>query len=313
MVKRITTPGAMGAMQNKEDTTMKKFITDIKTLAALLIAGAAFSACSSDDNTIDNQPTTGKYTLTVRATKSDDAAAVKANAATRALSLSLDGSTLSASWAEGEKVIVYKTGESMFPGTPGMPVLIGTLEPTDINGTDCTLTGDIDLDKAPEVNETLQLVFPGSRGTEDGAGSVAQDGTLATIQNYFDRAHAEVTVTSVNGTNVAATAATFENEKAIVKFVLKNGGDVIIPTSVSVTLTHSGYTPDEPVTFSDFASTYTANGGCFFYAISGLSGGNFSGDIALEATDGTYNYSYSKSDVNFTAGKYYEITVKMTK
>ena len=45
-----------GAMKNKEDTTMKKFMTDIKTLAALLMAGAAFTACSSDDNTIDEQP-----------------------------------------------------------------------------------------------------------------------------------------------------------------------------------------------------------------------------------------------------------------
>ena len=29
---------------------MKKYITDIKTLAALLMAGAAMTACSSDDD-----------------------------------------------------------------------------------------------------------------------------------------------------------------------------------------------------------------------------------------------------------------------
>ena len=285
---------------------MKKFMTDIKTLAALLIASATFVACSSDNDIVSEQPaepTTPKTcTLTVNASKGDDAT-------TRALSL--DGSTLSASWAEGEKVIVYKTGESLFPGVPGMPVNIGTLEATDINGNSCTLTGD--LDQSPLEGETLQLVFPGSRGTEDGAASMAQDGTLATIQNYFDRAHAEVTVTSVNGTKVSASNASFVNEKAIVKFVLKNGDDVITPSSVSVTVTHSGYESDDPVTFSEFASTYTANGNCFFYAISGLSGGDFGGDIALTATIGSDTYVYEKSGATFTAGQYYAITVKMKK
>ena len=278
------------------------------SLAALLMAGAAFAACSSssDDSIIEQptpQPVTGKYTMTVNASKGDG------EAATRALTLDEGTKTLSASWAEGEKVIVYKTGESMFPGVPGMPVKIGTLEATDINGASCTLTGD--LDGAPAEGETLQLVFPGSRGTEDGAASVAQDGTLATIQNYFDRAHADVTVTSVNGTEVSASDAAFVNEKAIVKFILKNGNDVITPSSVSVTVTPSGYTPDDPVTFSNFASTYTANGNCFFYAISGLSGGDFSGDIALTATVGDKTYTYEKAGISFTAGQYYEITVKM--
>lgn len=290
---------------------MKKFrIEKMKylSLAALLMAGTAFTACSSSsEDSINEEPTpqpvTGKYTMTVNASKGDG------GAATRALTLDEGTKTLSASWAEGEKVIVYKTGESMFPGSPGIPVKIGTLEATDINGASCTLTGD--LDGAPAEGETLQLVFPGSRGTDDGAASVAQDGTLATIQNYFDRAHADVTVTSVNGTKVSASDAAFVNEKAIVKFILKNGNDVITPSSVSVMATPSGYTPDDPVTFSNFASTYTANGNCFFYAISGLSGGDFSGDIALTATVGDKTYTYEKAGISFTAGQYYEITVKM--
>ena len=67
---------------------MKK---NIKTLAALLIASATFVACSSDDNSIieNQQPVnpTGKYTMTINASKGGDAT-------TRALSL--DGKTLNA-------------------------------------------------------------------------------------------------------------------------------------------------------------------------------------------------------------------------
>ena len=54
---------------------MKKFMTDIKTLAALLMAGAAFTACSSDDNIIEQpqNPTEPKvYTLVIKASKGTD-------------------------------------------------------------------------------------------------------------------------------------------------------------------------------------------------------------------------------------------------
>ena len=53
---------------------MKKYFSNIRTLAALLMAGAAFAACSSDDNSIEQpaNPTAPKtYTLTVNASKGD--------------------------------------------------------------------------------------------------------------------------------------------------------------------------------------------------------------------------------------------------
>ena len=34
-------------------------------------------------------------------------------------------------------------------------------------------------------------------------------------------------------------------------------------------------------------------------------------DLTLTATVGSYNYTYTKSDVTFEHGKYYSITVKM--
>ena len=82
---------------------MKKMMTNIKTLAALLMAGVAFAACSSSDDSIIDQPvnpTAPKtYTMTVQASKGDAAA-------TRGLSL--DGKTLNVKWNEGEEVIVMQ-------------------------------------------------------------------------------------------------------------------------------------------------------------------------------------------------------------
>ena len=51
---------------------MKKIMTNIKTLAALLMAGVAFAACSSSDDSIIEQPANltepQTYTMTIQAT-----------------------------------------------------------------------------------------------------------------------------------------------------------------------------------------------------------------------------------------------------
>ena len=55
---------------------MKKNVLNFRTLAALLVVGAAFTACSNDqDFKIEkkNAPTDQAYTLTVQATKESDA------------------------------------------------------------------------------------------------------------------------------------------------------------------------------------------------------------------------------------------------
>lgn len=84
---------------------MKKFITDIRTLAAMLMAGAAFTACSSSDDNIIEQPQNPiepkVYTLVIKASKGGDAT-------TRALQL--DGSTLNAYWSGTETIEVGQAG-----------------------------------------------------------------------------------------------------------------------------------------------------------------------------------------------------------
>ena len=46
--------------KKKEDMIMKNIISNTKMLAALLMAGAAFTACSDKDNIIEEQPTAAK-------------------------------------------------------------------------------------------------------------------------------------------------------------------------------------------------------------------------------------------------------------
>ena len=154
--------------------TMKK---NILTLAAQLFVTALLVACSTNDDIADNntQEQTGKktYNVMVMACKGS-------NNTTRALSL--DGSTLNATWKVGEEVTVYK-GET----------LLGTLT-AQSNGTSTTLKGTLIGDIAVSDALTLKFLSPDYSG---------QDGTLEYIATHCDYATATVEVTSVTDTNVS--------------------------------------------------------------------------------------------------------------
>ena len=117
---------------------------------------------------------TGAYTLSVTAGKG--------GVDTKALTL--DGTTLNATWAVGDEVTVYK-GEN----------LLGTLTAqtagsnTTLNGT---LTGTI------AVDDVLTLKFLSSD-------YASQDGTLEYIAAHCDYSTAEVTVNSISGGNISTT------------------------------------------------------------------------------------------------------------
>ncbi len=221
---------------------MKK---DIRTLAALLIASATFVACSSDDDIIseNQQPVnpTVKYTMTINATKGDDAT-------TRALSLS--GKTLNVKWANTDKVSVFPASSWLTP--------LGTLTAAASDNGSTSLTGD--LTTAPTAGDQLNLLFP--RATWDYTG---QTGVLTgdnSIEKKYDYAQANVEVASVDGNKITTTGnANFQSQQAIVKFILQdNGGNAINASSLTVSAaskklvtgkgfnskstTHSGYTYD---------------------------------------------------------------------
>lgn len=308
---------------------MKKILRNIRALAALLMAGAAFAACSSnDDNIIEQQPANlGEqvYTLTINASKGD--------AATRALSLS--GTSLVASWANGDELTVYNITQDAPLG--------GTLTASNASGAIATfkgaLTGSID------AGDGLKLSY---HPTASLSAFASQDGTLSGTngaENY-DQATATVTVKTVDGSgNITTTTdASFTTSTAMIKLTLTSDGTTPInATSLSVksTLTVGSATITEDViTFSPTDATYTTNGkdGVLYFALpnkddlatilaakygadpyslpvtpTSVSTLLASAPITFTASDGTDTYAVTKTGYPFAGGSYYASTLTMTK
>lgn len=269
---------------------MDRFFNNICVVGSLLITGTSFIACSNEDNIvqIDNQGQE-TYTLTIHATKGAN------HASTRALSL--DEKTLNATWATTESVYAYDRTSSTHPS--------GTLRPL-VNGVTTTLQGTLSGGTV-EKYDNIVLTYP--RTPIDYTG---QDGTLATIAAKYDYARAYATVSNVSATTISASPVTFENQQAIVKFILKDADDAAInATNFTISDGGTGLQLDglATPTKGDLTITPTSGTSVIFAALRGVTNSN----LVLTATDGTYNYTYMKDNVTFENGKYYEVNIKMKK
>ena len=197
---------------------MKKYKAYIKTLAALVMTGAAMTACS-DKDLIANEDQqsvspTNHYTMTVNATIGDNGTKNSNRA------LYLDGEALKVKWAETDQVSVFKAKTT---------TQLGTLTAAASETGTTTLSGDL----TGTVNEgdKLHLIFP--RPEWDYTG---QKGILLSdensIEKKYDYAITDVTVASIDESHITTTAdANFASQQAIVKFILKNkdgGGDLAV-------------------------------------------------------------------------------------
>ena len=259
---------------------MKRFYLLFILAAAL---AAALVACTREElpQTFEEQPQTVEepevtvYTLTVEATKGGDDA-------TRALSLS--GKTLSATWAEGEAVTVYNITRNA--ALEGSLTAQSAGAETTLKGT---LTGTI------AAGDDLRLMFLSPNYS-------SQNGTLEYIASHCDYAEATTKVSAVSNGNITASDATFTNQQAIVKFILKDiatGNPAINATNLTVT------TGATTINVTPSGATDV-----LFVAIPGISGQAVS--LSADITP-AYIYTYEKSGVTFANSQYYEITVKMTK
>lgn len=284
---------------------MKKIITDTKTLAALLMAGAALAACSGDDNIVEEQPANPAqhtYTMTIEATKGGDAATTRA--------LALDGKTLNATWETSNEVKAYNHTQSS--------AFTGSLKPQS-SGASATLTGS--LTGSVAVNDIIYLLWPSVDADYTG-----QDGTLETIAQRYDYTTGVAKVTSVDGATIVAEDSSpsggpvlFTNSQAIVKFTLtdKANGSPINATQLTIDakvgeesrLVQSLTYPDTytlgPITINRTEPTDNV----VYAALPFSSQAHFTFD--LTATDGTNTYTYEKAGVTMLNGRYYEVTVKM--
>ena len=216
-------------------------------LAALLMAGAAFTACSDKDNIIAEQPDVVKtYKMVVDASIGDD---------TKTRALYFGGSSLKAKWASTDQV-------SVFPAS-STSTLLGTLTTEGSDDAHTTLSGD--LTTLPAVNDNLNLLFPRATWDYTGQKGILSGNDENSIEKKYDYALASVKVTAVPSNAITTDAANFRNQQAIVKFTLKdkttdaaiNASKLTISAASNKLVTkktlvgigdkiyHSGYTADD--------------------------------------------------------------------
>ena len=285
---------------------MKKIMTNIKTLAALLMAGAALTACSSEDNFMNDQPVNPTepqvYTMTVQVTKGDAAG-------TRGLSL--DGKTLNVKWNEGETVEVVQTS-----GTTSKS--LGTLKAKASTNGITTLTGEL-----VGLQTDAQLKFYLHSASYDYTG---QTGVLLSdansIEEKYDYAFAATNDYTIDGTNVTVPSGiNLEAQQSIVKFTfVDNNGNSLNAQSLEIETTNplvekmnnidgTGNSQVKSMTITPASATNV-----IYAAIPNTEPNkDRPNDYTLTVTDGNGKlYTYTKN-VTFTNGKYYEVKVKMPK
>lgn len=296
---------------------MKKTIMNIRTMAALLIASAAFTACSNEDGAvIGEQPaatqTPQVYTLTLQAANATGA---------QHRALELDGEKLVAKWAAGDELKVINNASNP-------PFLDGALTASNVSadGQTCTFSGTLTGTIAVDNHLTLLYHIPAT-GT--------QDGTLESAAAH-DQAQANVTVASVDGGNITIkeSEATFNTTTAVLKLTLKDGSANAL-NATSLTMTVDGV---NIFTASPTAATYTANGdGVLYFAVprqmeaaDHIAGEKIGGHpteellntwmtnlntypVTFTATVGSNTYIATKTGYKFAAGKYYATELTMAK
>lgn len=236
-------------------------------MAALLLAGVStIVSCTKDDE----QPVEGKtYHMTVTASKGGD----------NTKDLTINGNTISATWAEGDTVTVYNVTKRA--------ALTGTLA-AQSSGDNTTLKGD--LTGTIEEGDELLLKFCSPDYS-------MQQGTLAYIASHCDYAEATVTVASVAGGEITSSDAAFVNKQAIVKFSLMDAGGTAINASVlSVTV--------DDVIYATIPASATNE---LYVALPGIS----RKAVTLSAKVGGQWYNKTQAGVTFVNGQYYKVAAKL--
>ena len=275
------------------------------SLTALLMASAMFTACSSSDEILNEQsanPTESQvYTMTVQVSKStgDDT--------TRGLYF--DGSALKVKWNEGEKVEVWQFNAN---GATSAWLYIGTVTAAASDNAATTLTGN--LKDFQMGNPLLFYLHTSDMSYKNQSGVLLKSQGENSIEENYDFATSrEISNYTVDGEKVTVTGVTLNNYPAIVKFTLEDAltGNPVKATSLKIVGSKNMFESLSPTTGAKVTKelTVTPTSGTDVIYVSLFSGA--SNNITLTATTDDGTYTYQKSAVTFTEGKYYEVKVKM--
>ena len=258
----------------------------MKTTKLFFMAALALmtAACSNDDNDFAQQPTNGEITITATLDAND-------GATTRALSI--DGDNIASTWeTTDEFAILFNDGTNNVKR-------IATV--SSINGSNVTITFTIPESLAN--NTACTIVYPASAANAANTGAdVAtalgtQDGTIGNCPEVRVG-----TATIDKSTHSLSDVTKLAAQNAIFKFTVTNsdGSATINAKLLSITVGSQDYdiTPASPTSE-------------LYVALPNISGQ----EVSFFATSGTgstiQNYTCSKASVTFSAGKYYQSTLKM--
>ncbi len=253
---------------------MRNTFTYISLAAAIMVA-ACFTACEkvevSTGDVVPEEIVTPAITMSVNATKVGETKA-----------LSDDGSAITSTWTQGDKVEVWTSD--------GTTTKYGTITAQN-SGPSTRLSGT--LDSTPSDSESLLLKYLSPNySTQDGT----LTGSATSIDKVCDYATATVTAT-VAGGSVTTNDAAFTSQQAILKLNLKDGSVGITSDVRQLTVTLGGQT----VTVDR-----TPAAGPVYVAVPAASG-----SIVFYAAKGKYLYTKSVSKT-LTAGHLYPVNLSMS-
>lgn len=197
----------------KHNEAMKQF-RHLMTMAALVLTGAAMTACSGDDEPVPGgmQPeSTTAYTLTTTLT-------FDGGGETRALT-----EAGVKTFAVGDQIAVkyYKDGKWWGYET----AMSEPLTAADITDEGKTATITVTLTDPDDGNTDVRYVYPAYLESGDGPATILeneQDGSLAKLAEKFDYAEAAGNI-DYSGGSPALPALTLQNQLALAKFTFSDG------------------------------------------------------------------------------------------
>ena len=278
------------------------------SLSALMIALAALTACSSEDNIVNDQtanPTEPKmYTMTIQASKGD---------ASTTRGLAFDGEALNVIWNDGEEVEVMQRTQV----TPEVWTSLGKLKAQASANATTTLTGELQGLKDASGSifplvfylHSIDMNYTGQNGVLD-----RDDNATKSIEDNYDHAvSSEVSDFTIDGNTVTVSGGvTLTSLQAIVKFTLVDAltGNPLNASSLNIKGSQYMIESMNPTAGTKLTHELTitpASATNVIYAAISSVANNFT--LTATTDDGTY--TYQKSAVTFTEGKYYEVKVKM--
>ena len=217
------------------------------------------------------------------------------HAATRLLAES--GTSITATWATGEKVaLIYTVGTTTY-----------LEEATVTPQTDGTATISTTLDGSPTDDTDVTIVYPASAvdGTTKDVKTdllTSQNGLLTGTGSISDKYDLRKTSTpaklKIDGTTASLKGTVkLAQQVSILKLTLQSGGSSLSAKALAI----------KDASDNLLASATLATAGSVFYmAVPAMT------SAKIIAANGANSYSYSKSSVSISEGKYYQSTINLT-